>query len=172
MVAAAICAIFPFCLAMAAFTDLFSMTIPNRISLALIVAFPVAAVLAGLPLADIGLHVGAAAAVFAVCLALFAANVMGGGDAKLLTASALWFGLNMSLLEFAIYVSFIGGLLTVVIVILRSQAQLIHAMGLNLPGSVLMAKKIPYGIAIAIGGFLAYPSSPVAQALLAQSALW
>lgn len=166
MVAAAICAIFPFCLAMAAFTDLFSMTIPNRIPLAVLAAFPIAAYMAGLPLADIGMHVLAAALVFAVCLALFAANVMGGGDAKLLTACAVWFGINMSLLEFAVYVSFIGGLLTVAIVVLRSQAQAIHAMGIDLPGSVLMAKKIPYGIAIAIGGFLAYPSSPVAAHLL------
>ena len=166
MVAAAICAIFPFCLAMAAFTDLFSMTIPNRIPLAVLAAFPIAAYMAGLPLADIGMHVLAAALVFAVCLALFAANVMGGGDAKLLTACAVWFGINMSLLEFAVYVSFIGGLLTVAIVVLRSQAQAIHAMGIDLPGSVLMAKKITYGIAIAIGGFLAYPSSPVAAHLL------
>lgn len=151
---------------MAAFTDLFSMTIPNRIPLAVLAAFPIAAYMAGLPLADIGMHVLAAALVFAVCLALFAANVMGGGDAKLLTACAVWFGINMSLLEFAVYVSFIGGLLTVAIVVLRSQAQAIHAMGIDLPGSVLMAKKIPYGIAIAIGGFLAYPSSPVAAHLL------
>lgn len=166
MVAAAICAIFPFCLAMAAFNDLFSMTIPNRIPLAVLAAFPVAAYMVGLPLADIGLHVAAGLLVFAVCFGMFAMNVMGGGDAKLLTACAFWFGLNISLLQFAVYVSMIGGLLTVAIVVLRSQAQVIHAMGIDLPGSVLMAKKIPYGIAIAIGGFLAYPNSPVAAQLL------
>ncbi len=166
MVAAAICAIFPFCLAMAAFNDLFSMTIPNRISLIILAAFPVAAYMAGVPLADIGLHLAGGLLVFAICLGLFAANVMGGGDAKLLTACAVWFGINMSLFEFAVYVSLIGGLLTVLIVILRSQAQTIHAIGIDLPSSVLMAKKIPYGIAIAIGGFMAYPSSPVAAQLL------
>ncbi len=32
--------------------------------------------------------------VFLACFALFALNVMGGGDAKLLTASAVWFGFN------------------------------------------------------------------------------
>lgn len=166
MVAAAICAIFPFCLAMAAFNDLFSMTIPNRIPLAVLATFPVAAYMVGLPLGAIGLHVAAGLLVFGVCFAMFALNVMGGGDAKLLTACAFWFGLDISLLQFAVYVSFIGGLLTVAIVVLRSQAQVIHAMGIDLPGSVLMAKKIPYGIAIAIGGFLAYPSSPVAAQLL------
>ena len=166
MVAAAIIAIFPFCLAMAAFNDLFSMTIPNRIPVILLAAFVAAAGASGMPLADAGMHVAAGALVFAVCLALFAANVMGGGDAKLLTACAVWFGFNMSLLEFAVYVSFIGGVLTLLIVILRSQAQVILAFGFTLPGSLLVAKKIPYGIAIAIGGFLAFPSSPFMVALL------
>lgn len=172
MVAAAICAIFPFCLAMAAFTDLFTMTIPNRIPAALIVAFAAAALATGMPLPVAGLHVLAGVIVFAVCLALFAANVMGGGDAKLLTACALWFGINLPLLEFVVYVAFLGGVLTVAIVALRSQAQVIHAMGINLPGSVLMAKKIPYGIAIAVGGFLAFPSSPVMQALTGTQSPW
>ena len=166
MVTAVLLAIFPFCLAMAAINDLFSMTIPNRISLILIAGFAVAAPVAGLPLQEIGLHLAAAGAVFAVCLALFAAGVMGGGDAKLLTACALWFGLNMSLMEFAVYVSFIGGMLTLIIVILRSQAESILAMGLRLPGSLLVSKKIPYGIAIAIGGFMAFPSSPLVQLVL------
>lgn len=167
MVIAALFAVFPFCLAMAALTDLFTMTIPNRIPLILIATFAVLAPVAGLPLAQIGLHVAAGLVMFAVCLALFAAGVMGGGDAKLLTACALWFGLNGSLLEFAIYVSFVGGLLTLFILLLRSQAQAILAIGLRLPGSLLVAKKIPYGIAIAIGGFLAFPSSPVMQLVMA-----
>lgn len=161
MVTAAICAIFPFCLAMAAINDLFSMTIPNRIPIILLVAFAIAAVVSGMPLAEAGMHVLAGLAVFVVCLAFFAANVMGGGDAKLLTACAVWFGITTSLLEFAVYVSFLGGVLTVMIVVLRSQAQTILALGLQLPNSLLVAKKIPYGIAIAVGGFLAFPSSPL-----------
>jgi prepilin peptidase CpaA len=169
MMTAAVFAIFPFCLALAAFTDLTSMTIPNRIPAVLIAAFALAAPLAGLSWSDIGLHLVAGLSVFAVCLALFAAGVMGGGDAKLLTACALWFGLNLSLVTFAVYVSVIGGALTVLIVILRSQADAIKAMGLRLPGSLLVAKKIPYGIAIAIGGFLAFPSSPLIQVLVTQA---
>lgn len=166
MVTAALLAIFPFCLVMAAINDLMSMTIPNRLSVILIAAFAVAAPVAGLPLGEIGMHFAAAGAVLAVCLALFATGLMGGGDAKLLTACALWFGFNMSLSEFAVYVSFIGGMLTLVIVILRSQSEAILAIGLRLPGSLLVAKKIPYGIAIAIGGIMAFPSSPLVQLVL------
>ncbi len=51
----------------------------------------------------------AAAIVFLCCFALFAANVMGGGDAKLLTATACWYGFNLSLLEFLLGTAFLGG---------------------------------------------------------------
>lgn len=168
MVTAAIFAIFPFCLALAAFNDLFSMTIPNRISLALLVSFVLLAPLSGMPVMDIGAHLLAGVLVLAVCLVFFAMGVMGGGDAKLLTAAAVWFGFGPSLTEFAVYVSVFGGMLTLAILILRSQAAAIQALGMQLPGSLLLEKKIPYGIAIAIGGFIAYPSSPMMVALIGQ----
>jgi prepilin peptidase CpaA len=161
--------IFPLCLSVAALTDLFTMTIPNRISLILIGAFVVLAFLAGLPISVIGLHFAGAAVVFCVCFALFAVNVMGGGDAKLMAAAALWFGFDPSLLWFMVYVAYVGGALTLMIILLRSRASTIMAIGLPLPNSLLMAQKIPYGIAIAIGGFLAYPSSPLFDALMLRS---
>ena len=153
--------IFPLCMSIAAISDLLTMTIPNRVSLALTVSFLVLAPIFGLSLADIGLHFAGAIAVFFACFVLFALNVMGGGDAKLLAAATLWFGFDSSLVEFLVYVAFIGGMVTVLIVMLRSQATSIMAIGLSLPNSLLVAKKIPYGIAIAIGGFLAFPSSPL-----------
>jgi prepilin peptidase CpaA len=168
MLEAAIFLIFPLCLSIAAFSDLFTMTIPNRISVILVGAFVLVAPLMGLPLPIVGMHFAGAAIVFAVCFALFAVNVMGGGDAKLLTAAALWFGYDQSLLIFLIYVAYIGGLVTIAIVMLRSQRQTINAMGLPIPDSLLIAKKIPYGIAIGIGGFLAYPSSPLVESALAR----
>lgn len=152
---------FPLCMSIAAISDLLTMTIPNRISLILAVGFLTLAPAFGLSFAEIGMHVAGASAVFLACFALFALNVMGGGDAKLLTAAALWFGFDSSLLEFLIYIAFIGGVVTVLIVLLRAQSSTIMAIGLPLPGSLLVAKKIPYGIAIAIGGILAFPSSPL-----------
>jgi prepilin peptidase CpaA len=167
MVTAAIFLIFPLCLSIAALSDLFTMTIPNRVPLILLVGFLVVAPFVGLTLPEIGLHFGGAAIVFCVCFALFALNIMGGGDAKLLSAAALWFGFNESLLEFAIYVSIMGGLMTVLIVSLRSRVDLITAIGLRVPSSLLVAKKVPYGLAIGVGGFIAYPSSPLVEAALA-----
>jgi len=161
MIAAAVFVILPLCLAMAAFSDLFTMTIPNRISLILIASFFVLAPLSGLGLQAIGMHLAAAAIVFSACFALFAFNVMGGGDAKLLSATALWFGLNESLLFLMTDVAIIGGFITLLILMVRAQANTILAIGLPVPNSILIAKKIPYGIAIAIGGFMAFPDSPL-----------
>ncbi|MGR9170010.1 A24 family peptidase [Rhizobium sp. KDH_Rht_773_N] len=166
MIAAAVFLILPLCLAMAAFSDLFTMTIPNRVSLILIASFFVLAPFLGLGWDVVGMHLAGAAVVFCVCFALFAVNVMGGGDAKLLSATALWFGFNPSLVFLMAYVGMIGGLLTLLILLVRSQSSTILAIGLPVPNSVLMAKKIPYGIAIAIGGFLAFPSSPLFVAAL------
>lgn len=161
MLETAILLIFPLCMSIAAISDLLTMTIPNRLSLALAISFFVLAPIAGLSLAEIGMHLAGACTVFFACFTLFALNVMGGGDAKLLAAAALWFGLDASLLEFLIYVAFIGGAVTILIMLLRSQANTILAMGLPLPNSLVIAKKIPYGIAIAIGGIMAFPSSPL-----------
>ncbi|MGY5778090.1 A24 family peptidase [Rhizobium sp. LEGMi135b] len=161
MLETAILLIFPLCMSIAAISDLLTMTIPNRLSLALAISFFVLAPIVGLSFAEIGMQVAGAGAVFFACFTLFALNVMGGGDAKLLAAAALWFGLDASLLEFLIYVAFIGGAVTILIMLLRSQANTILAMGLPLPNSLVIAKKIPYGIAIAIGGIMAFPSSPL-----------
>ncbi|OED00055.1 prepilin peptidase [Rhizobium sp. YK2] len=161
MLEAATLLIFPLCMSVAAISDLLTMTIPNRVSLILLGAFAALAPLLGLPLFEVGMHVGAAAIVFCCCFILFAMNVMGGGDAKLLAVSALWFGFDPSLLAFLLYVSLLGGALTVVVLLLRSQSDVIVAIGLPLPNSLLGAEKIPYGVAIAIGGFLAFPSSPL-----------
>ncbi|PCK86660.1 peptidase [Rhizobium sophoriradicis] len=166
MVVAAILLVFPLCLAFAAFSDLFTMTIPNRVSLILIVSFLMLAPFSGFGLQAIGMHLAAAAIVLAACFALFAFNVMGGGDTKLLSATALWFGLNQSLTLLMADVAAVGGLITLLILLVRTQSNTILAIGLPLPNSVLLAKKIPYGIAIAIGGFMAFPSSPLFIAAL------
>jgi prepilin peptidase CpaA len=160
VIEAAIFLLFPACLAFAAVMDLLTMTIPNRVSIIMACSFILIAAFSGLGLSEVGLHLAGCAIVFAVCFALFSFNVMGGGDAKLLAASALWFGFDQSLLLFITYVAYVGGLVTILIIVLRSRSQSILATGLPLPHSLLNAKKIPYGIAIAIGGFLAYPSSP------------
>jgi prepilin peptidase CpaA len=165
MVTAAILVIFPLCMAMAAFSDLLTMTIPNRVSVVLIASFLAIAPFAGLSPQDILMHLGAGVIVFAVCFALFAFNVMGGGDAKILTASAVWFGLHDSLMLYIIYVSMLGGLLSILIITMRANHNMIIVSRIPIPQTMLHAKKVPYGIAIGAAAFLAFPSSPLVQAI-------
>ena len=164
MAQAIIFVVFPLCMAIAACSDFLTMTIPNRVSAILLGAFIIAAPLAGLGLPAIAIHLGAGLLVFSLGFALFALNVMGGGDVKVLSASAIWFGFNASLLEYMIYVSFFGGLLTVAIMVLRGNSTQIS--GIPLPIHILSGSKVPYGIAIGIAAFATYPSSPLMLAAL------
>jgi prepilin peptidase CpaA len=169
MMAATLLLIFPLCLAAAAFTDLFEMKIPNMIPLVLLLGFFALAIVLGLPFSAIGMHLVAGLIVFLACFTFFAFNVMGGGDAKLLTAASVWFGFNITLLVFLLQVAVLGGILTLLILLIRSQSSHILALRLPVPRSLLMEKKIPYGIAIAIGGFCSLLQSPlVIQALEAR----
>jgi prepilin peptidase CpaA len=166
MIAAAVLVVFPLCMAMAASSDLLTMTIPNRLSLVLIAAFVAIFPFTGGTLQEFGLHLGGGAAVFAVCFGLFAFGIMGGGDAKILTASAIWFGFNESLYLYIIYVSIFGGALSLLILLMRSNMNLILVYGIPVPQTMLHAKKVPYGIAIGAAAFAAYPSSPLFKAAL------
>jgi prepilin peptidase CpaA len=166
MIIAAILVIFPLCLVIAAFSDMLTMTIPNRVSLLLLVSFPLIAVLAGLDVTQIAMHLAAGFLVFSVVFALFVMNTMGGGDAKLLATSAIWFGFTPALVEYLLYVSLLGGALTVCLLAVRARSSDFLALGLPIPAPLLMEKKIPYGIAIGLGGVLAFPSSPLMEIIL------
>src|ERR1041385_9347264 len=89
--------LFPALMAFAASSDLLTMTISNRVSLILVGGFFVLAVWSGMPLADIGMHVAAALAVLVVTFTFFARGWIGGGDAQLPAAAALWLGFDQLL---------------------------------------------------------------------------
>lgn len=166
MIEAAILVIFPLCMAIAALSDMFTMTIPNRVSVILLVSFLVIAPLAGMGLQEIGMHLLSGLVVFVVVFGLFAINAMGGGDAKLLTASAVWFGFNFSLVTYMADIAVVGGALTLLILLLRSQSMLIAAIGIPVPQPLMAGKKIPYGIAIGIAAFIDFPHSSLMQLVL------
>ena len=96
--------VFPALMAFAASSDLFTMTISNRVSLALVGGFVVMAVITGMSPSDVLSHLGAAALVLAVTFTFFARGWIGGGDAKLAAATALWLGFD-HLLAYLLYAS-------------------------------------------------------------------
>jgi prepilin peptidase CpaA len=149
--------VFPALMAFAASSDLLTMTISNRLSLALTAAFFVLTVTTGMPLPVVGIHLAAAAVVLVVSFGFFTQGWIGGGDAKLAAATALWFGFD-HLLDYLIYASLFGGVLTLAIVQFR-----------KLPLPAMLARQvwiqrlhetdgdIPYGIALAFGALAIYP---------------
>lgn len=167
MYAAIIFVIPPICFVMAALTDFLEMTIPNRIPVILLSAFLLVAPFSGLTLGEFGWHVAAAGLVFAVCFGLFALNVMGGGDAKLLSAAAIWFGFNHSLFEFLAYTGYLGGVLTIMVMLVRANWAKFATLGVKLPKTLMVANKIPYAIAIGAAGLMAYPQSPLMISVIA-----
>lgn len=151
------------CWISAALSDLRTMTIPNSISIAMTIGFMVFAVVLGLPLETIAYCLLAALVTFTVCFGLFAINAMGGGDAKLLTASALWFGFSLPLVVFLVHTAFLGGLLTICILILRAKANQFHLLHAYLPPSLTSGRKIPYGIAISAAGLINLGNTTITQ---------
>ncbi len=150
--------VFPFAMAFAAATDLLTMTIPNRLSIGLVVAFFALAPMAGLSWQDILSHMGAGSAMLLAGILLFSLGWLGGGDAKLLAAASLWLGLDQ-LVMFLAYVAAFGGVLAVAVLAYRSTP----ASALPLPGwaARLHAKGegMPYGVAIAAGALVVYPAT-------------
>lgn len=162
MLEAAILVVFPLCMAMAAMTDILSMTIPNRVSLLLAVSYFLLAPWVGLDLVTIGWSLVAALCVFAVCFTLFALNVMGGGDAKILTASTLWFGFGVDLVDYLTLVGYLGAFLTIGILVLRMK-MLSHILNvLPIPPHLTDPKAgVPYGVAIGMAALLNYPETKI-----------
>jgi prepilin peptidase CpaA len=151
--------LFPALMAFAAASDLLTMTIPNRVSLALVAGFVALSLASGMGATDMLSHVGAGAAVLAIAFTCFAMGWVGGGDAKVAAAASLWFGFA-HLLNYLVYASLFGGALTLLLLQFR-QWPLPHALASQGWLSRLHAKEsgIPYGIALAIGALMIYPET-------------
>ena len=156
--------VFPALMIFAGAYDLFTMTIPNKISLALLAAFACLAPFAGLGLEGIGLHVAVSVAMLALTIGMFAMGWIGGGDAKIFAAAALWMG-PAHIFDYAIAAALCGGALTIVILVLRrlplppvlvrqSWLSRLHDAGHG----------VPYGIALSAAAVIIYPHTIWLQA--------
>ncbi len=152
--------LFPALMAFAASSDLITMTISNRVSIVLLAGFFALALMSGMALTEVLSHVGAGALVLVVSFGFFARGWIGGGDAKLAAATAMWLGFGY-LMNYLVYASLLGGALTFLLIefrlvplpgLLAGQfwAQRLHRQGGD----------IPYGIALAGAALLIYPETP------------
>ena len=158
-------ALFPTVMAFAAASDLFTMTISNRISIVLVAGFFALAFMSGMSVTEIAAHVGAAAGVLVVSFGFFARGWIGGGDAKLAAATVTWLGLG-HLLNYLLYASLLGGALTLLLVGFRlvPLPQLLAGQTwlerLHRPGG-----DVPYGVALAGAALLVYPDTAWMKAI-------
>jgi prepilin peptidase CpaA len=159
MTDATLLVVFPALMAYAAFSDLFTMTISNWISILLVLAFIGLALLVGLPPAAIGMHLACGFGVLIVTFTLFAFGWIGGGDAKLAATTAVWMGFE-HLAEYGMGSALLGGALTLAILQFRrwpmpgwAQAR---AWVMRLHDK---DNGVPYGIALAVAGMVLYPET-------------
>jgi len=146
-------------MAFAASSDLLTMTISNRLSLILAGGFFILALVSGMSGMTMLMHVAAAAVVLVVAFICFARGWIGGGDAKLAAATALWFGFD-HLLDYLLYASLLGGVLTIALLQFRMMplprllagrewAERLHQKDAG----------VPYGIALAAAALCIYPDT-------------
>lgn len=156
---AALLFVFPAAVIYAGATDLVSMTISNRLTVGLVFAFIVLAVWSAMPLALVGNHVLAGLVSLAVGIGFFARGWIGGGDAKLCAATALWIGWDL-LFEYVLVSTILGGFLTLAILSFRSMP--ISTTILKMDWLARLHYRdtgIPYGISLSAAGLMVYTKS-------------
>ena len=153
---------FPALMAYAAASDLLTMTISNRVSIALVAGFAGVALACGMPATTlVETHLACGAAVLVLTFTLFAFGWIGGGAPKLAPATPVWLGWT-HLFDYGLQASLLGAVLTMGIVMWRKSAlpamladrrwiMRLHAAG----------NGVPYGIALAVAGLAIYPDTAV-----------
>jgi len=136
----------------AALWDAVTLTIPNTLVLAVLALYLVSWTV-DFDLSDILYDLLAAVIVFAAGFVLFALGGLGGGDAKLAPGAVLWVGYD-GLLEFAFAMTIAGGILTIVLLLLRAGLRAAAVSQDSLPVVLRRVSPVPYGIAISAGAIL------------------
>lgn len=136
----------------AAIMDIKTYTIENWISIVIIALFPIILFLnQGLEFSVLFYHLGTGIVMLLVGAGLFATGAFGGGDAKLIAAIAIWLGWK-PLMPFLLIMSFAGGLLTLVILLIRKLDLFKKTKQEWLQKMREKDRGIPYGVAISIAG--------------------
>ena len=154
-------AVFPGMMALAASTDLLTLTIPNRVSSALVIAYFALAIALRAPPQDVLLNVSCAATVLSAMFLMFSLGWIGGGDAKLAAATALWLGWA-SILDYGVTAALCGGALTLAILAIRFTR--LPAFLERRSWLARLKEKsacVPYGIALAAAGLIQIPHTKI-----------
>jgi len=110
--------VFPVVMMLAMVADFRTLEIPDRLSLALAAAYPLAALSAGSSWQQILWSFALEAMMLLAAIVMFTLRIMGGGDGKLLAATALWTG-HEHLMAFLLLTALAGGILTIALLLYR-----------------------------------------------------
>ena len=147
----------------AAVSDVRSFRLPNWLVAAVALLFVIAALAAGMPLKLALWHTLAGTLVLAGGFVLFSARIIGGGDAKLLAAAALWMGWS-KLAMFLLYTALAGGVLAIAILLWELVRLHVEITSGNSDSSLIrrvtsLKPDLPYGVAIAAGACATLPET-------------
>lgn len=152
---------FPLLMIWAAVSDMLTMTISNRISIALLALYLLMAFFTGQAWVDIGYHLLCGVTVLSITFMMFAFGWIGGGDAKLAAAIAVWFGFT-DIMAYAMISAVFGGVLTLALLQLRRWP--LPALLLKQQWLVRLHSPetgVPYGMALAAAGLFLYPETKI-----------
>jgi len=158
--------LYPAVLVAAAISDILWLRIPNWLSIFLVAWFVVFALVTGMAFDAIALRMGVGAAVLFCGFGLYSFGLLGGGDVKLIAASAIWVGAG-ELMMFLLVVAICGGILAAAVFFARR-------IYLPTPGWLLEKQwfarlitdgnGIPYAVAICAGGLITFHDALTALA--------
>jgi len=139
-------------LAWLAMRDLRERRLPTRAVAAIAVLFPIDALLIGMPIAEMAIHLAVGVLILLVGIALFAARMLGGGDAKLAAAILLWAGMTEFMPALTL-ISVIGTVVGIISFATRHLSPEAEQRGLLRWLALFSgARGVPYGVALALGG--------------------
>jgi prepilin peptidase CpaA len=126
--------------------------IPNTVSLGIAILYPAHVLTTATPVDWLG-AVGVAGAALVIGMVLFARRLIGGGDAKLIAAVALWAG-PQHFVPFFFVTTLTGAAISLALLAHRRWLRPVVATAGSAVGSGAgkPALDLPYGIAIAAGG--------------------
>ena len=154
MTAVFACAAF-FVSVFSAVSDVRSLRIPNSHSITIVALFFAAFLLSPDDFGRWWEHLGAAVGMFVVTYAMFVSGMIGGGDAKLGPALALWVGFK-GLAAYLFYMSLAGGLLAALSLLIRKRKPFQNPQVGGWIAQVQEGRNaVPYGVAISFGAWAA-----------------
>ena len=135
----------------AAFSDFLKFVIPNQVCVAIAALYPLYVL--AMPDVDWAGGIACGVIVFALGFVFFALRLTGGGDVKMLSAVSIWAGPPL-ILPFLIVTAFAGGVLSLAALIRLLPGRLRPAgrAGFSMRETPVMRERVPYGVAIAVGG--------------------